>query len=372
MARRGTRRSEQDEKVIDPFNAPDPIMPHDEPDLAGVYDPIVSPDEDTDDAFRPSKDRTVGTKKDTHTWHDPSYTAPTYEAPEVQETPAPKPLPRRRHRKRYANPSPVPQHRRKTANRILGLFFIIIVISQVLTIIPSCIDSISSSFSDDGEYDYTFDYAYIDPFEDLNYSYTLQPATASIDPALSWYDNETTADNLASDVLRTEIDKMAAGESPYSEQASAAFSYEFTDSCGFELDEVGLDSQTISSDITSKITYKVSSVSIYTSGDESSQAGYDVSGIIFFYANCPDVDSIAWDLASYITYDLDLEPGDEIDDKDLDLIAEEYNRLIAETPIRECFVTADVSGEVIPGGSNLTLSLNETTWDDTVRTIFGA
>ena len=38
MARRGTRRSEQDEKVIDPFNAPDPIMPHDEPDLAGVYD----------------------------------------------------------------------------------------------------------------------------------------------------------------------------------------------------------------------------------------------------------------------------------------------------------------------------------------------
>lgn len=63
MARRGTRRSEQDEKVIDPFNAPDPIMPHDEPDLAGVYDPIVSPDEDTDNAFRSSKDRTVGTKK---------------------------------------------------------------------------------------------------------------------------------------------------------------------------------------------------------------------------------------------------------------------------------------------------------------------
>ena len=118
MARQGTRRSEQDEKVIDPFNAPDPIMPHDEPDLAGVYDPIVSPDEDTDNAFRSSKDRTVGTKKDTHTWHDPSYTAPTYEAPEVQETPASKPLPRRRHRKRYANPSPVPQHRRKTANRI--------------------------------------------------------------------------------------------------------------------------------------------------------------------------------------------------------------------------------------------------------------
>ena len=108
----------------------------------------------------------------------------------------------------------MPQHRRKTANRILGLFFIIIVISQALTIIPSCIDSISSSFSDDDEYDYTFDYAYIDPFEDLDYSYTLQPATASIDPALSWYDNETTADNLASDVLRTEMDKMAAGESP--------------------------------------------------------------------------------------------------------------------------------------------------------------
>lgn len=382
MALMNNRRSKRDEMVIDPFNAPDPVMPHDEPDLVGIYDPVVTSEEGNAKTFQPSKkpsktsrtshNRKVGTQTDTHTWHETTYSAPEYTAPEAQPTPTPTNSP-------SFTPPKQSRHKRRTRQtqgnkrrRLIFVVIFLIVVGQCLSIVTSCIDSLSSRLSERDDTDYYSSYLYTDPFEELDYSYNLEPGNATIDPSLSWYDNKQTIENLGTDVLINEMDKISAGTAPYSEQAAAVFSSELSYASGFTLEDIGLDSQKVASDMTSQITYDVSSVSLYSPEDETSQDRYDTEGVIFFYVDCPDIDSIAWDLASYINYDLELESGDTLDEKDLELIAEEYNRLVAETSPRERFLMTDISVSVAPGGSDVSVILDESSWDNTVRDILDA
>ena len=388
MALKPYKRSKRNEVNIDPFNAPDPVMPSGEPDLMGVYDPVVSSEEDFVRAFqssktsKPARDRKVGSQTDTHTWHEETYTAPSYSAPEVQEAPTSVPSsapassfnpPKRSHRKkRVREVEPKPRAQKSLLQRVFTAIVFIIVIGQFFTLIPSCIDSFSSNFSGNDDYEYYSDYSYSNPLDDMDYSYSLEAGITTIDPSAPWYENSDAFDDLASDVFSAEMDSIIAGESPYPEQAAAVFEYEFSSSCGFDLSEVGLDSQTIGTDMTSQITYEVSSANADNLDSYNYQAGFTTTGTLFFYVDCPDVASIAWDLASYVNYDLDLEPGDTVSEEDMELIAAEYNRLLTETSLRNRFLMVDFSATVAPGGSDVTISLDESSWDYAVREIVDA
>lgn len=386
MAWRSRGRSLRPEEVIDPFDAPDPVMPGGEPEglpQDGSSD-LAAEDMGAPVAFDPG----VGSRVDSHEWHRERPAAsgrPDRGAgagPSAGHAPAPTPWqpPAQAGAPRTRTPTApdagARRPRRRGAGRIVGIFIAVVFAMQFVGIAGGCVSALLERVGapgwDDAGHDYAYDYP--SPLDDMEYSYDLEPVVTTLDPSL---DPLTRRDQLE-DVVRQEVeanllDLQAAGD-PYAGQAAHVFSDEFTATCDFEPSELGIDPMALAGELLPGTTYEISGASVFDGyvDDDDAISGYEVEATVYVDAEVPDFDSIAFDLALYVKYDLDLRAGDEPTDEQRRLVAEELDRLVDETEPRSRVAYVDLSGEVAPGHAEATLAMDEESWDGAVRILLGA
>ena len=359
-----TRRERHVEDVVDPFNAPDPVMPAEEPeqpspseaDAGAAAD--AGPGDATGDAW-------VGSQPDTHEWHREGATRDGH-AP-ADATPGRTPA-----RRVPQPPQPdweAQRRRKRRAARRVTIYLVVVIVLCAATVVPACVTSVLDRVSDDTD-PWSYEYDFTSPLDEIDYSYDLVPASGTVDPADPDASRNATLEGLALQAVEDNLAGIPAGTDPYPMLAAQVFSAEFRDSCGLDPAEVGVDAQALATELLPQATFEVSDPIVYDAYGEEPGEPFETDAMVSVDAEIPDLASVAWDLGSYVEWDLELEPGDEPTEKQRRLVAEELDRLLAETDPDSSFVLVDVTCEVDEAGQ-ATVVVDDASWDYAVRDLLG-
>ena len=345
------------EPNIDPFNAPDPIMPGGEPDFE-----MSCEEPDADDGIGRMARRNER-KEPGHRNHRPQRArhdrsgdsgstkpvdAPV--SPVREETPPePKAAPTGRRergqrerravergvRKTLAGGGP---EKRRTNFGCLIVFILFFTLSGAIgALFEGCSSCVDSIFSED-DYTYEEDYTYED-----SYDYDSDAYGVARDALVEETENATAA----------ELEFAISGGEPYVERVMAGFSYGFTNMMGFTPEEAGIDVRPTAERVLARGTYDIDST--YAFGDATAD-GFAFECSSYFYITMPDLTELGYDAADFLRGLHDgIESAADVTDSDraeLEAYLAQEVEALAPTEMYESMeftATADAAGTVTEG-----------------------
>ncbi len=359
------QRPESDGVNIDPFNAPDPVMPGGEPDFA--RDPAEGDADGIERVVRRNERREPGhfRHRAGSDWHrspktpGPSMdgrTAARTQAPEGSPAPSPiadaeaaerRAAEERRVKRADARRQIAKAERRAgktrgkgSGGRRLGciIALVVIVATGVIGPLISCSAVLLDGIFDDGSSGY--DYIY-------EYDYTDGDATSPAD-----WDALDAADEGAAELARTTTEEslqaMVACDQACVDAVSERFAESFESWTSVSPEEAGIDADAVARWALENMTYEVDadSVSAYATDAEDGD-GYDVPTYIDASVSCPDLGDVVMGLREVIVDQTDLWSGEPLDDADRELIADELDRLMADTAFADgsLYLSYDVAAD---------------------------
>ena len=289
------------EPNIDPFNAPDPIMPGGEPDFE-----MSREQPDADDGIgrmarrNERKEPGHGKHRPQRARHDrnsDSGSAKPADAPvsPVREETPPEPKAastgrrERGQRERRIVERGVrktvtggrPEKRRNSFGCLIVFILFFTLSGAIGALFEGCSSCVDSLFSED-DYTYEEDYTYDD-----SYDYD----GAAYDTARDALDEATESATIE------ELEFALSGGEPYVERVMAGFSYGFTNIMGFTPEEAGIDVRPIAERVLARGTYDVDSV--YAFGDATAD-GFAFECSSYFYITMPDLMELGYDAADFL------------------------------------------------------------------------
>lgn len=345
------------EPNIDPFNAPDPIMPGGEPDFE-----MSREQPDADDGIgrmarrNERKEPGHGKHRPQRARHDRSSdsgSAKPADAPvsPVREETPPEPkaastgrrergqrerrIVERGVRKTVTDGRP---EKRRNSFGCLIVFILFFTLSGAIgALFEGCSSCVDSLFSED-DYTYEEDYTYED-----SYDYD----GAAYDTARDALDEATESATIE------ELEFALSGGEPYVERVMAGFSYGFTNIMGFTPEEAGIDVRPIAERVLARGTYDVDSV--YAFGDATAD-GFAFECSSYFYITMPDLMELGYDAADFLRGLNDgIEAAADVTDSDraeLETFLTQEVETLTPTEMYESMeftATADAEGVVTDG-----------------------
>lgn len=307
---------------IDPFNAPDPVMPGDDA-------VVMEPDAQAGHA----RDRAAETKARGAEQRDPNADASPSPAPRSKRTAA-----KRRMRRAAADDPTSPWARRasRAALRVVAALFAVIVIVNVVNIggalVSSLFDAWSSGTSDLGHHDDDYDYY------DDDYDYDAAARAEA--------DMETEASSLVEAELRAYV---GAGD-PEVAGAGESISLAIESWAGVDPATLGVDPTDLARWALESSSYEMSDAYAFAEPDAG---GFLIEGDVFYYLTAPDLDLVVDGLASLCRDELGeaLERGD-LTVEERALVSERLEALKADALAepQERFLCAEFHGSATDEG----------------------
>lgn len=349
------------EPNIDPFDAPDPIMPGGEPELEP---PRERPDAD-DGIGRMA--RRNERKEPGHRAHRAQRATPARTGGESEPSASPiaegeatrAHAPSREGRVTAPRATSDPGGRRARPPRspsstkprrrfgCIALLIIVIaasgILGDALSSCSGCADSLFAGLSgndgyssDTGYYDYASDF-------DAGYDYDYE-AYDTAQSELAEATEQATQD---------ELQRLVAGEDPYAEIVAESFSYTFGFSSDFGPEEIGLDTAALAQKILAASSYEVESV--YAFGDATDN-GFSFECSSYFYLHLPDIYYLGDQVGAYAAR---LRPNAtdarDFTEDDLRKITDYFDSELARSELSDAYecmefsASADAEGTVTEG-----------------------
>ena len=355
------------EPPIDPFNAPDPIMPGGEPDFEPARE-HPDPDDGIGRIARRNEMKEPGhflhrARRDEPTAPSRSTSPVTPEdAPAPQNTPRVPEKPARRRQAPFraasATTPSTSEERGKTRRKSLGCIVALIIAFTLFSNLFGLLASGCSAMMDiffesdaDSSYDYDYDYEY--EYSD-EYDHEAESAAEEAGDAKAW---EITADNLES---------MVNAEEPFLGSTVEALGQTIESYTGYTADELGIDTEAAARSLLERSSYEIDHS--YTFVDPASE-GYALDCSIYFYVHFPNYRDAVSELSETI-WDLEaegfLEDGTLPEDLSAQ-IREDFTTLLDETSDEERYLYLELVGTADEEGGNVQVSLADGAWDETFR-----
>lgn len=316
MARWQPRREQRTQ--IDPFNAPDPVMPGDD---AVVMEPDAHAGHASHKTFE-TKARPTGPR-----------------APSADAGPSPAPAPKRplaRQRGRKADKddptSPWARKASRAALRMVAIVFAVIVVVNVVSIGSALVSSLFDAWtSDANDYDYYEDYYDDYDFEAASYA-------------------EGVMEDEVSSRVEAELRAYVNADDAAVASASESISLEIEDWTGLDPATLGVDATELARWALANSSYEMSDA--YASA-EPSEGGHLIEGDVYYYVTVPDLYTVISGISSLCyneLYDARYRGALTPDERDLVARRLESLRSAALDEPLELYCSVDYRGFVSEGG----------------------
>ena len=351
------RRFSTSDPEIDPFNAPDPVMPGGEPEIEPVRERP-----DADDGIGRMRRRNER-KEPGHREHRASLRRDRAEEAvpddggadsspiEVESSPAAKPGGGRRARAAGMQPRAAAFKRAfpgaarfggkgKRGGRIgcLRIAIILFIVASVLGAVGDGCAGILDDIFDGGASSSDSGYSYDDSGYDSD-RYDIE------------YQLEADCEAGAAAEVEALLGSIAAGDEAYVASGVQRVEDTFASYFGLSPAEMGVDADALVRWQLSNMTYQVSSSYAYA---DPAFGGYALEGTVYFDLALPTLNDILYDLSDYIYYDLDYSSYDKVlAPGDTELIAAELERLKAEIEPWDTYQSIDYTGSAASDGSDI-------------------
>lgn len=358
------------ETQIDPFNAPDPVMPGGEPDL-GLHGDVDLHDGDGLDrmARRNERHEPGHHEHRPHLSHDendrhPAGGAPSPvedaeeeggHSPEFSSESAERRWRRARHREDVRRARAEYRSERKGAKKgrtgCLVLLIIFLLFGSWIGSFASCVFStIEDAFDGDSSYDY----------EDDGYGDATYDSVTAYDAV---------AEEFSSSTAEYELDSLVGGDEHYVGLVAQNFSEDFESWTGTSVEEAGIDADEVARWALAHTTYDIESA--YVFGEQTSD-GYAFESTVYFYLYAPRTSELAAGLSTFMSDEYDLWSGEVLTDGDREDIRAELERLMDEAEAGENYMSFDFAVTMDADGENPQFELvNQLEFDDRIASSIG-
>ena len=358
---------------IDPFNAPDPIMPGGEPDflqqetrdIDGI-ERVVLRNERKEPGHSAHRARLPWKRSRSDAAHQQRNASPVRsesdEAPSHTRT-APDAAPTRR------RPSPPRRldeagntrgNKRKRGCGCLVFLLVMIIISSLGGVIASCSDSLEAGFEDSWSSGYTWS-ENSDGFVNDEEYYDYDVA----------YQLEEDFEDLCRDETRGIFDAMAAGDATYADLVVSGFTESLDVYLGISPADAGIDTAAIAQQALASIDYELDSAYAYTYASED---GYDLTCTVYLDFSMIDVRDLAYGLSTYVSEHEDLDQAiynGALTEEDKQLLRDELARLMNNPEAYETFTYIDYVGAAELDGTELAITDGIDGWIDEFSIVVG-
>ena len=360
------------DKQIDPFNAPDPIMPGGEQ--------TMDPGEAHGGGLERFSRTRAGESKRRHTSHHyqaPREHADAYEAPSTDGTPGTVAAERARHAaeetkraaqkaKRAAKAAAKRARGSERQSSRRGCLVKAILLVIAFSMLGSCSSILSELF-------YSNDYSISssDSYSSDSYSsdtYTYSNGLTSEEMS----ELEHAVERAAMDQFMLDMDALLAdGDGTLSQRLATRFSESFSLYCNTTVENAGLDAAAVARWALDAVRFEVTGANMWADS-------YDdlfFTGSVYFDAFVPDVDDVAYELSSYI-YDHfadSYSTGMVFDETQRAELAEALTQAeesaLAETEARTFFMQ-EYQGTSDTTGATIELAHDEEDWESNIQSMF--
>lgn len=363
---------DRSENQIDPFNAPDPIMPGGEQTL----DPGEAHGGGLE-RFSRSRKSDAKRQFSSHNYQAPREHADAYEAPSTDGTPGTVAAERARHvateakraaknakRAAKAAAKRTQGNERRSSRRGCLVKAILLVI--VLNMLGSCSSILSELF-------YSNDYSTSssDSYSSDSYSsdtYTYSNGLTSEEMS----ELEHAVERAAMDQFTLDMDALLAdGDGTLSQRLATRFSESFSLYCNTTVENAGLDAAAVARWALDAVRFEVTDANMWADS-------YDdlfFTGSVYFDAFVPDVDDVAYELSSYIydhfadSYSTGMVFNEAQRAELADALAQAEESVLADTETRTFFMQ-EYQGTSDTTGATIELAHDEEDWESNIQSMF--
>lgn len=351
---------------IDPFNAPDPIMPGGEPDFlqqetrdVDGIERVVLRNERKEPGHFAHRARLPWKRQQ----RNASPVRSESDEPSSHARTAPDAAPTRR------RPAP-PRHsdkagdtqgnKRKRGCGCLAFLLAMMIISSLGGVISSCSDSLEAGFEDSWSSDDTWSES-SDGFVNDEEYYDYDVA----------YQLEEDFEDLCQDETRDIFDAMAAGDATYADLVVSGFTESLDVYLGISPADAGIDTAAITQQILASVGYDLESAYAYTYASED---GYDLTCTVYLDFSMIDVRDLAYGLSTFVSEHDDLDQAiynGTLTEEDKQLLRDELARLMNTPETYETFTYIDYVGAAALDGTELTITDGIDGWIDEFSIVVG-
>lgn len=336
---------------VDPFNAPDPIMPGGEQSM----DPGDTSGGGLERFGRRRRRGGPSRRQAAHNYQAPIERPDAYEAPSTDGTPGTVARERARQAKAKAREKMRAAKSAATGGRggrrrgcLIVIIFLFVISGVASALVESCgalFDDLVSSDSATTSYgDYDADYGY-----DVVYT------------------SESALEEHASSQLPGMFDELLADEGgTLTQELAGAFDENFTAWCMVPPAEVGIDSTEVARWVLDNTVCELDSIYANATSDPYGDVPYEVS--VYFYCSSPDVDDLCFEMSDHFS-DLRARRGSAVLPEDLAEITATFEdvkeRVLSETEAdTPAYVSLECTGSIDEDGSNPRISINPDSWEE--------
>lgn len=386
-----------DEVQIDPFNAPDPVMPSEEPSFEG-FDAndgaerlsrhesrrrLEQVRHKAASAYRPRAYDHGGARQGRAAAHGSSPTVEDRPINPVRPTDAPsaegeataraddassaQASPRTRsgrHDRHTWHPAPprardasaAARKRGRALARVRAFIFFAVAVVVAASIAGPAFRACDAAF--DGLMDGDDDYSYSsDEYDSTNYDGAI-------------YDQVSTdLDTMAQDETVRTLDAMIAGDDRYLDRAEQRVDYLLGLYCDHTADELGIDARELAAWLLGRMTYSIESSYCY--GD-ATDTGYAMACAVYFTLEAPSADDVILAMDGYLPDGLSLYAIDgPLDAAGQEAVRDALDKALADPSLemRELYMGMDYEGTADLDGSNCSVALDRDAWEQSIDTI---
>ena len=266
-----------DDSQIDPFNAPDPVMPSEEPSLD-------APDVSAADASSTRAAHVSRSKhRDRHVWHRSAPSA-TNDAPARADVPAGT---GKGHSAKAASNDAPPRSPRRSTKRSHCLIYLIVIIVIFSAVVGPLFSACSTALDD------AFDTLFDSDSDTASYSTDDRDYYSSPD-----YETELQLEQDVADEARAQtedrLNSLIAGDEAALDLLETDFKEAFETYFQFTPEEAGIDAREVARWALSNFSYGTLDANGYVySADDGT---YEVEASVYFDTELPDIDDVAYDL----------------------------------------------------------------------------
>lgn len=355
------------DKQIDPFNAPDPIMPGGEQ--------TMDPGEAHGGGLERFSRTRAGESKRRHTSHHyqaPREHADAYEAPSTDGTPGTVAAERARHAaeetkraaqkaKRAAKAAAKRARGSERQSSRRGCLTVAILLVIAFSMLGSCSSILSELF-----YSSDFSFSNSDSYSSDTYTYTSGLTSEEA------YALEDAVEGAAMDQFALDMDALLADEdNAMIQRLAARFSESFSLYCNTSVENAGLDATAVARWALNATHCEATDANMWADS-------YDdlfFTGSVYFDAFVPDVDDVAYELSMYV-YDHfadSYRTGMVFDETQRAELAEALTQAeesaLAETETRDYFMQ-EYQGTSDATGTTIKLAHDEDDWESNIQSMF--
>lgn len=360
------------DKQIDPFNAPDPIMPGGEQTM----DPGEMHGGGLE-RFSRSRKSDARRQFSSHNYQAPREHADAYEAPSTDGTPGTVAAERDRHaaaeakraaknakRAAKAAAKRTQGNERRSSRR--GCLTVAILLVIAFSMLGSCSSILSELFYSNDYSTSSSDSYSSDSYSSNTYTYSNGLTSEEMSEL------EHAVERAAMDQFTLDMDALLAdGDGTLSQRLATRFSESFSLYCNTTVENAGLDAAAVARWALDAVRFEVTDANMWADS-------YDdlfFTGSVYFDAFVPDVDDVAYELNSYIydhfadSYSTGMVFNEAQRAELADALAQAEESALADTETRTFFMQ-EYQGTSDTTGATIELAHDEEDWESNIQSMF--